>query len=123
MSFSVDISRFAEQAEISVDEAARNVQIKLFNSVSNDTRVDTGRLRGNWQTNVGSPITTETDRLDPNGTQVERDIQQNVTSGDVVYFTNNLPYAEVWEQEDGMVRRNMARIERTVNEVGRDVRR
>jgi len=46
-----------------------------------------------------------------------------VTSGDVVYFTNNLPYAEVWEQEDGMVRRNMARIERTVNEVGRDVRR
>ena len=123
MSFSVDISRFAEQTESTLDEATRAVQISLFSSVIQDTRVDTGRLKGNWQTNVGSPITTETDRLDPNGTQVEREIQQNVTSGDVVYFTNNLLYAEVWEQEDGMVRRNMARIERTVNEVGRDVRR
>lgn len=123
MSFSVDISRFAEQTESTLDEAARAVQISLFSSVSDDTRVDTGRLRGNWQTSVGSPITTETDRLDPNGTEVEREIKQTVTSGDVVYFTNNLPYAEVWEQEDGMVRRNMARIERTVNEVARDVRR
>ncbi len=123
MSFSVDITRFAEQTQVSLDQAARNVQISLFNTVSNDTRVDTGRLRGNWQTSVGSPITTETDRLDPNGTEVEREIVQTVTSGDVVYFTNNLPYAEVWEQEDGMVRRNMARIERTVNEVARDVRR
>ena len=123
MSFSVDISRFAEQTESTLDEATRAVQISLFSSVIQDTRVDTGRLKGNWQTNVGSPITTETDRLDPNGTEAEREVRQTVTSGDVVYFTNNLPYAEVWEQEDGMVRRNMARIERTVNEVGRDVRR
>jgi len=123
MSFSVDITRFAEQTESTLNEATRAVQISLFSSVIQDTRVDTGRLKGNWQTNVGSPITTETDRLDPNGTEAEREVRQTVTSGDVVYFTNNLPYAEVWEQEDGMVRRNMARIERTVNEVGRDVRR
>ena len=123
MSFSVDITRFAEQTESTLNEATRAVQISLFSSVIQDTRVDTGRLKGNWQTNVGSPVTTETDRLDPNGTEAEREVRQTVTSGDVVYFTNNLPYAEVWEQEDGMVRRNMARIERTVNEVGRDVRR
>jgi len=123
MSFTVDITRFAEQTESTLDEATRAVQISLFSSVIQDTRVDTGRLKGNWQTNVGSPITTETDRLDPNGTEAEREVRQTVTSGDVVYFTNNLPYAEVWEQEDGMVRRNMARIERTVNEVARDVRR
>jgi hypothetical protein len=28
----------------------------------------------------------------------------------VDYLSNNLPYAEVWEERDGMVKKNMARI-------------
>ena len=36
-------------------------------------------------------------------------------------MTNNVPYAEYWEQEDGMIAKNMARISRIVNKEVRKV--
>lgn len=86
-----------------------------------DTRVDTGRLRGNWQTSTGSPITSEIGRLDPTGQQATQEAQQNVTAFGVDYMTNNLPYAMIWEERDGMIDRNMARIQRIVREVARGI--
>jgi len=124
MTWTVDIRKIAEQTNATLDEAARAITISLFNGVINDTRVDTGRLRGNWQASIGQPEQGTIERLDPNGTQAATtEVESTVQSGAVNYLTNNLPYAEVWEQRDGMVARNAARIERTVAEEVRRVSR
>ena len=123
MTWTVDIRSIAEKTNATLDEAARAITISLFNGVINDTRVDTGRLRGNWQASIGQPEQGTIERLDPNGTQAATEVESTVQSGEINYLTNNLPYAEVWEQRDGMVARNAARIERTVAEEVRRVRR
>lgn len=112
--FSVDIAAFAKQANATLDETARAIKISLFNGVIRDTRVDTGRLRGNWQTTTGSPASGEIERLDPSGAAASEDVR-NVVKGDTVdYLTNNLPYAVVWEERDAMVDKNLARINQIV---------
>lgn len=110
--FSVDVKKFAEKTKSNLGEASRAIKLGLFSGVIRDTRVRTGRLRGNWQTSTGSPITTETSRLDPSGSQAISEAEQKVTEFGVDYMTNNLPYALVWEERDGMVVRNMNRIRR-----------
>lgn len=123
MSFTVDLRKIAEEKNATLDQVARAITISLFNGVINDTRVDTGRLKGNWQTSIGQPERGTIERLDPSGTQATAEVESTVESGAVNYLTNNLPYAEVWEQRDGMVARNAARIERTVSEEVRRVSR
>jgi len=110
----VNISAWAKKANLTLDEAARGITINLFSSIIENTRVDTGRLRGNWQSSIGSPITSETTRTDKTGTETIRQMQGKVKSGVVNIMTNNLPYAEYWEQQDAMVAKNMARIVRNI---------
>jgi hypothetical protein len=112
----VNISAWAKKANLTLDEAARGITVKLFSSVIMDTRVDTGRLRANWQSSIGSPITRETSTTDKSGAATIGSMQRKVKSGAVNIMTNNLPYAEYWEQQDGMIAKNMARITRIVNE-------
>ena len=110
----VNISAWAKKANLTLDEAVRGITINLFSSIIENTRVDTGRLRGNWQASIGSPITSETTRTDKSGRETIRQMQGKVKSGVVNIMTNNLPYAEYWEQQDAMVAKNMARIERNI---------
>lgn len=122
MTFKADISHFAKRTNSNLDEACRAIKISLFSAIIRDTRVDTGRLRGNWQTSTGSPVTTDTDRQSglPKG-QVppEQDVEmdRNITGvGTKDYLTNGLPYAQVWEERDGMLSKNLARVSRIVRE-------
>lgn len=124
MSFTIDITRFANKTKSTLDESARAIKISLFNGVIRDTRVDTGRLRGNWMTTTGSPATGTVDRLDKveqgtNGGEAMNEVINNVRGATVDYLTNNLPYAKIWNERDGMVEKNMARIARIVQEVSR----
>jgi hypothetical protein len=119
--FTSDVTAIAKRMGMTLEQTVRGVQIKLFNGVIMDTRVDTGRLRGNWQTSVGNPILQSIERLDTAGTAAMAQVQSTVTVGDVVYLTNNLPYAQVWEERDGMIARNVARLDRTIREASRDV--
>lgn len=121
MSFSLDIERFAKKRKITLEEAARSIKLDLFSSVIISTRVDTGRLRGNWQTTTGMPKLTTIDRLDPAGTEAIKEVINTVQGDTVDYMTNNLPYAEAWEEQDAMVEKNMARINRIVKESVRSV--
>lgn len=111
----IPISKLASHIGANIDELARAVKIEIFSGVIRDTRVDTGRLRGNWQTTTGSPAPSQLDRADPTGASAIADAQ-GVKADTVDYLTNNLPYAEVWEERDGMVARNVARVERTIRE-------
>lgn len=99
-----------------LDQWSRAFTISLFNGVVRDTRVDTGRLRGNWQITTGSPASGEIDRLDPNGSQVFSEIVGSVRAENINWMTNNLSYAAVWEEKDGMIARNVARLERIARE-------
>ena len=116
--FAADISAFAKATNSKLDEAARAIKLSLFSGVIMDTRVDTGRLRGNWQTTTGSPANGEIDRLDPGGSSATNEAASGVTGFGVDYLTNNLPYAEVWEDRDGMIAKNMARIDQIVRRYG-----
>ena len=55
-----------------------------------------GTLRGNWQPSIGSPVTTEIERIDKSGAAVTADIKREgkrLNMGEMFYMTNNLPYA------------------------------
>jgi len=122
MSFSTDIRRFALATNTTLHEASKGIKLNLFRGVINDTRYDTGRLKGNWQTSTGQPKYGEIDRLDKTGTKAIAEATKNVTADGVDYMTNNLSYAKVWEEKDGMVAKNIARIERNVKEAVSDAK-
>jgi hypothetical protein len=113
----VSMKDLARVVGAEVDQVIRAVKISLFNGVIRDTRVDTGRLRGNWQTTTGTEATGTLERFGESGSMAE--VAATVRPDTVDYLTNNLPYSEVWEQQDGMVARNVARIERNIREKAR----
>lgn len=112
----IPLDKLAETLGATLDETARAIKLKLFNGVIRDTRVDTGRLRGNWQTTTGSPAEIEIQRLDPSGTQAIAEAQATVKGDTIDYLANNLPYAKVYEEKDGMIARNVARLDRNIKE-------
>ena len=80
--------------------------------VINDTRVDTGRMKGNWQTTVGMSTGQVLQETDKSGVRTVTVMGRNVGgAGETTYLTNNVPYVQFWEQRDGMVAKNIARLE------------
>lgn len=112
----IPIDKLAEKMGDKIDDIIRGVKISTFNGVVRDTRVDTGRLIGNWQISNTTPITREIERLDPTGEEVQSEIASTVKPDTVDYLTNNLPYAAYWEERDGMIAGNAARVERNIQE-------
>ena len=126
--FELDLKTFAEKVGATLDEAARGIKIALFSGVIRDTRVDTGRMRGNWQTSTGSPVMTAIDRLDqiPQGADgggAMSEVLSTVQGDTIDYISNNVVYAPIWEERDGMIARNLSRISRIVSEEVAKVRR
>lgn len=89
-SFSADISKFVKKAKGSADKATRLITYDLFRRVLEKTPVDEGTLRRSWVPSIGAPAT---------GTGGENPLQYAmlVNAGDVVFLTNNQPYAVVVE--------------------------
>lgn len=110
MSFAADMARIVKKHSLHMEELVRNVKLDLFSGIIDETRVATGRLRGNWQMQENTPASGTIDRVDPSGAAVTAEIHQKVTGDGVTYFVNNLPYAAVWEREDGMIIKNIARV-------------
>lgn len=91
---------------------------ELFSRIVDDTPVDTGRLKGNWQMSLNSELDGETDELDADGSGVKNKAKSILASMTIdtksVYVSNNVPYAEAIEYghsqlqaPNGMVRVNM----------------
>jgi hypothetical protein len=121
MSFESQLTAFVSGTEKKVERTVRAVKLELFRSVILDTPVDTGRARGNWQATLDSPATEETEN--ESMSVALAGVAANLGKvNDVSFLANNLPYIE--ELEDGsskqapagMVRRNMARVQRLINE-------
>jgi hypothetical protein len=117
LSFADAVKKFGATTLVKIDRTRRASIIELFNLVINASPVDTGRLRGNWQTSINAPILTVTERLSKDGAMAKAEAMANLGSlMDVVYMMNNLPYVERIEYEDyskqapgGMVRKNVVR--------------
>lgn len=114
--FRINVAKFSKATKSTIAEASRAIKISLFNGVIRDTRVDTGRLRGNWQTSTGKPITVTIERFDKSGNTVTAEVSSVVSAFGVDYITNNLVYAPVWNERDGIIDKNIARLRRNIRE-------
>ncbi|MFI8643885.1 hypothetical protein ACIGJK_03650 [Pseudomonas iridis] len=129
MSFEDDIKRATAKIRASHDATVRGTTIALFNAVIMDTPVLDGRLRGDWQTSVGQPASSENGRVDTVGSATNAEVTANTPpgAGQETYLTNNMPYAYKIEYEgwskikapQGMVRRNVDRFQRLIDEQAR----
>ena len=116
MDWAAQVRKLAEKGGQDLGRFCQGLKVELFSGVSSDTRVVSGRLRGNWQTQESTKPSGTLDRLDPNGILVEAEINQTASTDGVTYFVNNLPYAKKMEELDAMVGRNVARLRLIVKE-------
>ena len=122
MSFASDMAKFAENAGKSLEATGQGIALSLFTAIIKDTPVDTGRARGNWQATIGTPARGVIDRSGDAGAIAEVTSEsKNFESGTVFYLTNSLPYIYGLEYgksrvkaPEGMVRKNVARIQSIV---------
>lgn len=123
MGFSDDIRRFTMKTTEAHNKITRVATLELFSGVIKATPVDTGRARGNWQTSPGSPAVGETERLDKSGSEAIAEVEAKTPegAGQVTYLSNNLPYIMELEEgsskqaPEGMVKRNMDRVQKMVD--------
>jgi hypothetical protein len=123
MSFSTDIAKFILQTKTDADKVCRAIKLSLFNGIIRDTRVNTGRLRGNWQTSRETPKHGDIERLDKTGVEAMKEAADNITGFGTNHMVNNLPYAEVWEERDGMIAKNLQRVQRNMEKAVKEVTR
>lgn len=121
--FETQLRGFGITALDKVDKVRRASVLELFKLVIYATPVDTGRLRGNWQTTINTPAGSTREVLDPSGGAALAEVMANMGGLlDVVWFTNNLPYVERieydgWSRQapEGMVRKHIAQWQRIVS--------
>jgi len=129
--FEAQLRGFGIKTMRQVDQVRRASALELFRLVIFATPVDSGRLRGNWQTTINSAATGERATDDPTGGMALAEAMANLGGlTDVVWFVNNLPYAERIEYEgwsrqapEGMVRRHLAQWQRIVTAKAKAVAR
>lgn len=94
--WSIPIDKLARKAGLDVQLVGQQATFSLFQAVNERSPVDTGRFRGNWQFGRNSVPGGTIDRQDPGGTAASAEAVKALTTplGGVVYYTNNLPYAQ-----------------------------
>lgn len=96
MSFSLDISKFAEKAKGNSSAVVKKVAADMFGRVVLRTPVDTGRARGNWQITFNVPAEGTSQQVDPTGRGAISEITAKAAQwkDGAIWLTNNLPYIE-----------------------------
>ena len=131
MSFTGELDQFGTQTAAKIDRVRRGFIVKIFGAIIKDTPVKSGRLRGDWRTSVGSPVIAAARTARPEDAAVaEVQAGADAVKGDeTVYFRNNQPYAGRIEFEgysskapEGMMRRNVARGARLLDEAVREAK-
>ncbi|MGL6147750.1 MAG: HK97 gp10 family phage protein [Plesiomonas sp.] len=130
--FDEQIRAFQRKALQNVDKTMRGVSIKLFSAVIKSSPVDTGRFRANWQASGISAKLGKLEIFDKSGNKTIADVGAYIKSAaksDQFTLANNLPYAAKLEYgahsqqaPQGMVRVNVARFQRLLDEAARENR-
>ncbi len=130
MTFSQSLFRFAGETKRTMDDTFRGVILEMSVRFVMRSPVDTGRFRGNWQIGEGRADTRTDSENDkqvlgspPSAESYARwqDQMEGVRAGQIVYITNNLPYArrleyEGWSKQapGGMVRLAMMEYQQVI---------
>ena len=125
------------------EKAIRAAAIELFGEIVKRTPVGNpslwqspppsgyvgGRLRGNWQANIGTPKTDELNTIDANGAktvgEATREINKFNLNEKDIYLTNNLPYAERVEygwsaqRPQGMMRTTVMQFKPIIDKIAK----
>lgn len=124
LAFDRQIEAFAKKANISIDRAIRGTSIKLFSAIILASPVDTGRFRANWQASNERPASGEVNGFADPVNKVSTYINGAPFANEFT-LANNLPYAYKLEfgysnqAPQGMVRINVARFQRILDEQAR----
>lgn len=124
LAFDRQIEAFAKKANISIDRAIRGTSIKLFSAIILASPVDTGRFRANWQASNERPASGEVNGFADPVNKVSTYINGSPFANEFT-LANNLPYAYKLEfgysnqAPQGMVRINVARFQRILDEQAR----
>lgn len=128
MSFAQQVQLFARKSKQATDKTVRAITFALFSEVIDRTPVDSGRLKGNWQTTIGAPAMGTVTVTDKDGSVTKASMASAIGGwGSVTFLANNLPYASRIEYEGwshtkapaGMVRVSFARVQQIVAEEAR----
>tara|TARA_R110002124_G_C8847985_1_gene506106 strand:- start:610 stop:1002 length:393 start_codon:yes stop_codon:yes gene_type:complete len=130
MSFTSQLKAFTDKTEKNGNKIFRGTSLSLFGRVVKRTPVLSGRLIGNWQTDVNNPKTVVIERKGVAGALSEIAIETDKAKlGDSIYLTNNLPYAKRIEEGHssikapaGMVRVTLLEFERELKKQARAVK-
>lgn len=107
------------------EKVIRGTITDLTSAIIKGTPVDTGRLRGNWMASINRASRKKTTKVDKGGdTTIAKAIEvlNRFKLGNVFYLSNNLPYVEKIEYggsgqaPQGMVRINVNKAQRMINE-------
>lgn len=130
MGFGDSLFGFQKKAIESADQQRREITAATLNGVISDTPVLDGLLRGAWITTENTPSSSPVNRVDKSGALAQGEMLSVLigTKGKdcVLYFVNNMPYAHRIEFDgysqkapQGMVRRNIARVNSIVARIAR----
>lgn len=98
--FAVQVARFCGSVGERADAVLQRTVMELATGIVNDTPVDTGLLRANWQFSASGIPATSNITPDPSGVNTLAEIQSGVRTlkaGGVCYLVNNLVYAYIVE--------------------------
>ena len=125
MSFSLDLSRFADRSENEMKLIAKKVFIGLSTAVIKDTPVDTGRAINNWMPDLNNYSTSTTENTDKSGKVAISNATKTASTmklGDTMTMVNNLPYIQAleygWSKKapDGFLRINLSKYQKWVRD-------
>jgi hypothetical protein len=110
------------------EKVVRGTLLGLASRIIDDTPVDTGRLRGNWQASFDAAKNSKLQRTQTStgsgaATGEAEQVIGRYQPGQTFYLTNNLPYAYTIEfggskvkAPQGMLRKNVAAYQARINE-------
>ncbi len=93
MTFSADLSAYIKRTNRRASEVQRAVSLQLFGAVMTRMPVDTGRLRGNTNVEIGrADGSTSGSRTEQQALSAGRAKIAGFDPGDVLFITNAMPY-------------------------------
>ena len=104
--FTVGIEQAVELFDVERKTLTRALVLRALRDIVMNTRVKTGRARGNWQVSESDPIDVSVLRNDKDGSRVLAIEGQKVlalSGNEIVWIANNLAYIGFLEDLDKMV--------------------
>tara|TARA_R110000796_G_scaffold70865_1_gene160823 strand:+ start:3116 stop:3514 length:399 start_codon:yes stop_codon:yes gene_type:complete len=125
LSFSSDLKKFADKTDSNLEKVIRGTVLSMTAGIINRTPVDTGRLRGNWQSDINRAPSGDSDTTDKTGGIAKSKAKaaiNNLKGDNTFYFVNNLPYAIAIEEGHSKVKAPRGMVRVTVAEFQREAK-